>query len=62
MLDKKSCQLHRPKKETKDTPNPMGISVLSMGKSLKIEPFKIPEHTLEVGWAWREWIEDFKTT
>ena len=31
-----------------------------MGKSLKIEPFKIPEQPLEVGRAWREWIEDFE--
>ena len=60
VLDKKSCQLCQPKKETKDTPNSTEVSVVSMGKSLKIEPFKIPEHTLEVGRAWREWIEDFE--
>ena len=42
------------------TPNPIEIRVLSVGKSLKIEPFKILEQPLEVGWAWREWIEDFE--
>ena len=41
-------------------PNPAEIRVLSVGKSLKIEPFKIPENPLEVGRAWREWIEDFE--
>ena len=41
-------------------PNPTEIRVLSVGKSLKIEPFKIPEQPLEVGRAWREWIEDFE--
>ena len=41
-------------------PNPAEIRVLSVGKSLKIEPFKIPETPLEVGGAWREWIEDFE--
>lgn len=41
-------------------PNPAEIRVLSVGKSLKIEPFKIPENLLEVGRAWTEWIEDFK--
>ena len=40
--------------------NPTEIRVLSVGKSLKIEPFKIPENPLEVGRAWREWIEDFE--
>ena len=39
--------------------NPTEIRVLSVGKSLKIEPFKIPENPLEVGRTWREWIEDF---
>ena len=41
-------------------PNPTEIRVLSIGKPLKIEPFKIPENPLEVGRAWREWIEDFQ--
>ena len=40
--------------------NPTEIRVLSVGKSLKIEPFKIPENPLKVGRAWREWIEDFE--
>ena len=41
-------------------PNPTEIRVLSVGKSLKIEPFKIPENPLEVGQVWKEWIEDFE--
>ncbi|PFX12490.1 Transposon Ty3-G Gag-Pol polyprotein [Stylophora pistillata] len=41
-------------------PNPTKVRVLRTGKSLKIEPFKIPENPLEIGRAWREWIEDFK--
>ena len=41
-------------------PNPTEIRVLGIGKPLKIEPFKIPENPLEVGRAWREWIEDFQ--
>jgi len=41
-------------------PNPTEIKILSVGKSLKIEPFKIPENPLEVGRVWREWIEDFE--
>ena len=40
--------------------NQTEIRVLSVGTSLKIEPFKIPENPLEVGRAWREWIEDFE--
>ena len=40
--------------------NSTEIRVLSVGKSPKIEPFKIPENPLEVGRAWREWIEDFE--
>ena len=36
------------------------IRVLSVGKSLKIEPFKIAENPLEVGRAWIEWIEDLE--
>lgn len=42
------------------TPNPTEVRVLSVGKSLKRGPFEIPENSLEVGRAWREWIEDFK--
>ena len=41
-------------------PNPREIRVFSTGKSLRIEPFKIPENPLEVGRARREWIEDFE--
>ena len=41
-------------------PNPAEIRVFSVGKSLKIEPFKIPENPLEIGRAWKEWIEDFE--
>jgi len=41
-------------------PNPAEIRVLSVRKSLKIEPFKIPENPLEVGRARREWNEDFE--
>ena len=41
-------------------PNPTEIRVFSTGKSLRIEPFKIPENPLEVGRAGREWIEDFE--
>ena len=35
-------------------------TVISIGNSLKIEPLRIPENPLEVGRAWREWIEDFE--
>ena len=41
-------------------PTPAEIRVFSVGKSLKIEPFKIPENPLEIGRAWKEWIEDFE--
>ena len=41
-------------------PNLTEIRVFSTGKSLRIEPFKIPENPLEVGQTWREWIENFK--
>ena len=40
--------------------NPTEIRVFSVGKSLKKEPFKIPENPLEDGRAWKEWIEDFE--
>ena len=36
------------------------IRVFSIGKTLKIEPFKIPENHLEIGRAWEEWLEDFE--
>ena len=61
MLDRKSCQLRQAKKLAEGHAlNPTEIRVLSVGKSLRIEPFKIPENPLEVGRAWREWIEDFE--
>ena len=41
-----------------NVPNPAEISVFSVGKSLKIEPFKIPENPWEIGRAWKEWMED----
>ena len=41
-------------------PNPTEIRVLGVGKLLKIESFKIPENPLEVGGAWREWVEHFE--
>ena len=41
-------------------PNPTETRVHSVGKSLKIEPFKIPEQPLKVGRTWREWIEAFE--
>lgn len=40
--------------------NPTQIRVFNVGKSLKIEPFKIPENPLEIGRAWQEWLEDFE--
>lgn len=39
---------------------PTEIRVLSVGKTLKVEPFKIPENHLEIGRAWEEWLEDFE--
>ena len=36
------------------------IRVFGVGKTLKIEPFKIPENHLEIGRAWEEWLEDFE--
>ena len=38
------------------------VSVPSVGKTLNIEPYKIPENHLEIGQAWQEWIEDFEET
>ena len=36
------------------------VRVVTTGKSLKIGPFKIPDHHLEIGRAWEEWLEDFE--
>ena len=41
-------------------PNPTKIRVLSVEKSLKIEPFTIPENLLELGRTWRKWINAFE--
>ena len=41
-------------------PNPPEIREFSIGKALKIEPFNIPENPLEIGQAWKYWIEDFE--
>ena len=41
-------------------PNQTEIRALSVGKSLKVEPFKILENPLVVGRAQKEWIEDFQ--
>ena len=43
-----------------NVPNSAEISVFSVGKSLKIEPFKIPENPWEIGRAWKEWMEDLE--
>ena len=59
VLDKKSCQIRQAKKEPKDTRR-IRQKVVSVGKSLKMEPFKIPANLLEVTRVWREWIKDFK--
>ena len=40
--------------------NPTEIRVVTTGKNLRIEPFKLPENPLEIGRAWEEWIEDFE--
>ena len=42
------------------TSNPSEIWVSTFGKSLRINLFKIPDNPLETGWAWQEWLEDFK--
>jgi hypothetical protein len=36
------------------------MRVIATSKTLKIEPFKIPDNHLKVGRAWEEWIEDFE--
>ena len=42
-------------------PNTSGIRVFSVGKSLKIEPFKIPENPLEIGRAGKNGSKILKT-
>ena len=51
-----------PGQEGAEGHSPTEIRVFRVGKSLKIEPFKIPESPLDVGWArkFKEWIEDFE--
>ena len=39
---------------------PQEIRVLTSGKALKIEPFRILQNQLQVGRAWKEWLEDFE--
>lgn len=39
---------------------PTEVRVQSVGKTHKIQPFKIPENHLEVGRARQEWLEDFE--
>ena len=39
---------------------PHEIRFLTSGKALKIEPFSIPQKQLEIGRAWKEWLEDFE--
>ena len=59
-LEETTCSIRnhdRPRRSRRTGANPTEIRVLSMGKSLKIEPFRIPEQPLEFGWAW---IEDFE--
>ena len=36
------------------------IRVSTVGKNLRIGPFKIPENHLQIGRAWEEWLEDFE--
>ena len=36
------------------------MRVIATSKTLKIEPFKIPDNHLKVGRAWEEWMEDFE--
>ena len=59
MLDKKPCQIRQAKRSRRKRAE-SDIRVFSVGKSLKIESFKIPENSLDVGRAWKEWIEDFE--
>ena len=46
--------------DTGEQPQQREIRVLTSGKTLKIEPFTIPDNQLEVGRAWKEWLEDFE--
>ena len=39
---------------------PHEIRVLTSGKALRIQPFCIPQNQLEIGRAWKEWLEDFE--
>ncbi|EDO34966.1 predicted protein [Nematostella vectensis] len=39
---------------------PREIRVLTSGKFLRIQPFSIPTNQLEIGRAWKEWLEDFE--
>ena len=41
-------------------PNPPEIREFRIRKALKIEPFNISENPLEIGQAWKEWIENFE--
>ena len=36
------------------------VKILTTGKALKLEPFRVPEDPLKVGRAWQEWLEDFE--
>ena len=44
---KKPCLLHE-------------IRILTSAKALEIQPFLIPQNQLEIGRAWKEWLEDFE--
>ena len=39
---------------------PQEIRFLTSRKALKIEPFRILQNQLQVGRAWKEWLEDFE--
>ena len=39
---------------------PHEIRVLTSGKALKIQPFCTSQNLLEIGRAWKEWLEDFE--
>lgn len=36
------------------------IKVFTTTKTLSIEKFRIPENRLDIGRAWKEWLEDFE--
>ena len=58
---KTSCQRKKkPNEGTNSTSNPTKIRVSTFGKSLRINPFKIPDKPLETGRAWQEWLEGFE--